>query len=136
MSVPIDQLPPIDGSKQDNLADSILDDMRSSGTPYVDPQQYEARMEQIQQQQPPPLPEEDYYEYEQSMSFTDRLLFESKMPFIVALIIYFSSLASVNRTLIQIIPYLGSAVGLNEYGVAVKALLGALIFWIIVRFFL
>lgn len=80
---------------------------------------------------------DSYEEYEQPLSFTDKLLREMKMPLLVVLLVFLSNFGYLNKLLVQYVPrIIGNDGNMNMYGLLLKAVFAGFLFFVVKKFIL
>jgi len=144
-STPINQL----RQDQDNteLVQNILADMENQPN-QMEEQQMSQQVPQQQQQQQQEQFDQDYEdEYEgyedygpmvqqKPMTATEQIIDEVKLPLLVVLLVFLTNFGQINQLIVQNVPRLASGGELNILGIAVKALVAGVVFYVVKRFLL
>ena len=144
-STPINQL----RQEQDNteLVQNILADMENQPNQMEEQQMSQQAPQQQQQQQQEQFDQdyEDEYEgYEdygpmvqqKPMTATEQIIDEVKLPLLVVLLVFLTNFGQINQLIVQNVPRLASGGELNILGIAVKALVAGVVFYVVKRFLL
>ncbi len=70
------------------------------------------------------------------MTATEQIINEVKLPLLVVLLVFLTNFNQVNKLIVQNIPKLASGGELNLLGIAVKALVAGVVFYVVKRFLL
>lgn len=80
-------------------------------------------------------PRENYQNEESyqkpTVSYTDRILYEAKLPLFVVILVFVMCLQPLDNLIIQYVPKLASGSSLSFIGIAVKALVAGILFYIV-----
>jgi len=141
MSTPIAQLRQDEdnSSTVNNILNQLEQDNQSGGSQQPHPQMQQPQQQQYMEQPNQMEPYEDYDGYydgteEVSMSMTDKIISELKMPLVVVLLVFLTNYGMVNELLIKNLPKLSNGNELNILGLGVKAVLAGLVFYLVRKF--
>jgi hypothetical protein len=73
--------------------------------------------------------DEEHYQ-KPTVSYTDRIVYEAKLPLFVAILVFILCLQPLDNLIIQYVPKLASGSSLSLIGIAIKALVAGIIFYI------
>ncbi len=153
-STPISQLRRDDATDNAELVQNILEDFENQQD-QMPPQQQMQAQPQMQQQMPRQYVQDDsannqYYddsdeEYEnygepiyqdRELSTTDQIISEAKRPLLVILLVFLTNFAMVDDMLLKNFARLGTDGSLNLMGVAAKAVVAGLVYYLVNKFVL
>jgi hypothetical protein len=149
MSTPINQLRQEEDNSQ--VVENILNQFEQDGqqAPQM-PQPPPQQMEPQHMQQPPQqhggqmIPDEyegfddEYYDQvqERELSQTEEIVEQLKLPLLVVFLVFLTNFDMVNELLIKNVPRLVTDGNLNMMGIAAKAVLAGLVYYLVKKFVL
>ena len=153
-ATPIHQLQNQNEQNKDQLVENILASYETlsengdNNTANQEQAEHNSRMAEQQfnsdlgyQNQPQMQDEEEYYEdeeeFEKDSSFVDNLVSNLKGPILVFILVFIMNFGLLNDILLKNVPrFINSSGGMNYLGVAVKALVAAVIYFALNKFVL
>ncbi len=154
-ATPIHQLQNPNEQNKDKLVENILASYETlsengdNNTANQEQAEHNSRMAEQQfnsdlgyQNQPQMQHEEEYYEdeeeeFEKDSSFVDNLVSNLKGPILVFILVFIMNFGLLNDILLKNVPrFINSSGGMNYLGVAVKALVAAVIYFALNKFVL
>ena len=153
-ATPINQLQNQNEQNKDQLVKNILASYETlsengdNNTANQEQAEHNSRMAEQQfnsdlgyQNQPQMQHEEEYYEdeeeFEKDSSFVDNLVSNLKGPILVFILVFIMNFGLLNDILLKNVPrFINSSGGMNYLGVAVKALVAAVIYFALNKFVL
>ena len=153
-ATPIHQLQNQNEQNKDQLVENILASYETlsengdNNTANQEQAEHNRRMAEQQfnsdlgyQNQPQMQDEEEYYEdeeeFEKDSSFVDNLVSNLKGPILVFILVFIMNFGLLNDILLKNVPrFINSSGGMNYLGVAVKALVAAVIYFALNKFVL